>query len=297
MTALSVRSYSTGHDVSPSVLVRHRRDRSRPLAQLDWRPPRFPHLLEHYMLTPANDNTFGGSYDVQRGLKAARVSVLLLRPRARRGALVVDCDIPDSRYWSFHLYNLAWWEALRVRPANHRLNHANGSATTASGVVLAHEDGSAQLARHRRRQALLTLRWFWRTATRPRHRPTIGKARRRAGLLPDRPSAAGGRVARALAWRSARHFGVNGSMPCWVTPSDALQQHSLCISQCGQRRTGGSGWRPRWTPPRHSPGWSVARNLVDEHCLQLDGLRVAAPGIAGECRRFDAKEFHNVGNV
>ena len=57
-------------------------------------------------------------------------------------ALVVDCDIPESRYWSFHLYSLAWWEALeygtRVTTRNHTQTRISDDGRIR--VVVAHED-------------------------------------------------------------------------------------------------------------------------------------------------------------
>jgi hypothetical protein len=110
------------------------------------------------------DNVFGGGYDVKRGLAAAKYAFCFfdLGPDE---ALVVDCDVPHSRYWSFHLYSLAWWEALeyatRVTTRNHTQTRISDDGRVR--VVVAHEDpGVANwLDTEGRREALLTLRWFW----------------------------------------------------------------------------------------------------------------------------------------
>jgi hypothetical protein len=110
------------------------------------------------------DNVFGGGYDVKRGLAAAKYAFCFF-DLAPDEALVVDCDVPDSRYWSFHLYSLAWWEALefasRVTTRNHTQTRISDDGRIR--VVVAHEDpGVANwLDTEGRREALLTLRWFW----------------------------------------------------------------------------------------------------------------------------------------
>ena len=110
------------------------------------------------------DNQFAGGYDVQRGLKAAKYAFCFF-DLAPDEALVVDTDIPQSRYWSFHLYSLAWWEALefatRVTTRNHTQTRISDDGRIR--VVVAHEDpGVANwLDTEGRREALLTLRWFW----------------------------------------------------------------------------------------------------------------------------------------
>ena len=130
------------------------------------------------------DNEFGGGYDVKRGLAAAKYAFCFF-DLAPDEALVVDCDIPDSRYWSFHLYNLAWWEALEYATRVTTLNHTQTRISDDGRirVVVAHEDPGVPnwLDTEGRREALLTLRWFW-----PDGRPAVtvdprGEAGRRAG--------------------------------------------------------------------------------------------------------------------
>jgi hypothetical protein len=111
-----------------------------------------------------HDNEFGGGYDVERGLRAANYAFCFF-DLAPDEALVVDCDVPQSRYWSFHLYNLAWWEALeyatRVTSLNHTQTRVGDDGRVR--VVVAHEDPGVPnwLDTEGRREALLTLRWFW----------------------------------------------------------------------------------------------------------------------------------------
>jgi hypothetical protein len=120
-----------------------------------------------YMLdarTAQTDNVFGGGYDVQRGLAAAKYAFCFfdLGPDE---ALVVESDVPDSRYWSFHLYSLAWWEALEFATRATTRNHTQTRISDDGRirVVVAHRDpGVANwLDTEGRREALLTLRWFW----------------------------------------------------------------------------------------------------------------------------------------
>jgi len=116
------------------------------------------------------DNEFAGVYDVKRGLAAANYAFCFfdLGPEE---ALVVDCDVPQSRYWSFHLYNLGWWEALeyasRVTSLNHTQTRISGDGRVR--VVVAHDDPGVPnwLDTEGRREALLTLRWFWATGDPP----------------------------------------------------------------------------------------------------------------------------------
>ena len=38
-------------------------------------------------------------------------------------ALVIECDVPDARYWDFQLYNMAWFETLDFANRTTSLNH------------------------------------------------------------------------------------------------------------------------------------------------------------------------------
>jgi Protein of unknown function (DUF1214) len=137
------------------------------------------------------DNGFGGGYDVKRGLAAAKYAFCFF-DLAPDEALVVDCDIPQSRYWSFHLYSLAWWEALefatRVTTRNHTQTRISRDGRVR--VVVAHDDpGVANwLDTAGRREALLTLRWFWPEGDAPTPVSRVVKfADVRAALPDDEP--------------------------------------------------------------------------------------------------------------
>jgi hypothetical protein len=137
------------------------------------------------------DNVFGGGYDVKRGLAAAKYAFCFF-DLAPDEALIVECDIPQSRYWSFHLYSLAWWEALeyasRVTTRNHTQTRISDDGRIR--VVVAHDDpGVANwLDTEGRREALLTLRWFWPEGDPPSPVSRVVKlADVRAALLDDEP--------------------------------------------------------------------------------------------------------------
>ncbi len=137
------------------------------------------------------DNVFGGGYDVKRGLASAKYAFCFF-DLAPDEALVVDCDVPHSRYWSFHLYSLAWWEALeyatRVTTRNHTQTRISDDGRVR--VVVAHEDpGVANwLDTEGRREALLTLRWFWPLGDPPSPTTQVVKlADVRAALPTDEP--------------------------------------------------------------------------------------------------------------
>ena len=117
-----------------------------------------------------SDNTFGGRHDVPRGLQVAQYAFCFF-DLAPEEALVVESDVPESRYWSFHLYNLAWWEALEYASRVTTLNHTQ-TRVSADGrvrVVVAHGDPGVPnwLDTEGRREGLLTLRWFWPTGDAP----------------------------------------------------------------------------------------------------------------------------------
>jgi hypothetical protein len=113
------------------------------------------------------DNEFGGRHHVPRGLQVAKYAFCFfdLEPDE---ALIVDSSPPESRYWSWHLYNLAWWEALECAS---RITTLNQTQTRVSDdgrlrLVVAHDDPGVPnwLDTEGRREALLTLRWFWPTS-------------------------------------------------------------------------------------------------------------------------------------
>ncbi len=116
------------------------------------------------------DNEFGGRHDVPRGLQVAKYAFCFF-DLAPDEALIVESDIPESRYWSWHLYNLAWWEALEYASRVTTLNHtqARVSGDGKLRFVVAHRDPGAPnwLDTEARPEGLLTLRWFWPTGDAP----------------------------------------------------------------------------------------------------------------------------------
>ncbi|MFN8026702.1 MAG: hypothetical protein U0W40_10250 [Acidimicrobiia bacterium] len=65
------------------------------------------------------DNEFGGRHEVGKGLANARYSFCFWS-LAPDDALVIECDVPNSRYWSWHQYTNAWWRAFEYGSRDHR---------------------------------------------------------------------------------------------------------------------------------------------------------------------------------
>jgi hypothetical protein len=138
------------------------------------------------------DNVFGGRHDVPRGLQVAQYAFCFF-DLAPHEALVVESDVPESRYWSFHLYNLGWWEALEYGSRITSLNHTQTRVSDDGRlrVVVAHDDPGVPnwLDTEGRREALLTLRWFWPTGDAPTRASRVVKFDEiRAALPPDTPT-------------------------------------------------------------------------------------------------------------
>lgn len=110
------------------------------------------------------DNTFAPPHKVAKGLEDARYGFCFwdLEPDQ---ALVVESTVPDARYWSLQLYQLAWFDLVdlvdRQSSLNHRQMHIDADGRFR--VVLSHADpGIANwLDVGGRRDGLLTFRWFW----------------------------------------------------------------------------------------------------------------------------------------
>ena len=78
-------------------------------------------------------------------------------------ALVVTCDVPEARYWSFMVYSYAWFESLDFANRTVSLNNAQ-IATDPDGrfrIVVAHADPGIQnwLDTEGRSEALISYRW------------------------------------------------------------------------------------------------------------------------------------------
>ena len=109
------------------------------------------------------DNSFGGKVDVPRGLQLSQFGFCFydLGPGE---ALVVECERPDARYWSFQLYGMHFFRALdldRVTSLNHR--QAVTSSDGRVRLVVAHDDPGVPnwLDTMGRGTALLNYRHFW----------------------------------------------------------------------------------------------------------------------------------------
>lgn len=109
------------------------------------------------------DNTFGRKVDVPRGLLLSQFGFCFY-DLAPDEALVVECDAPDARYWSFQLYGMHFFRPFDiVRPSS--LNHRQ-AAPGPDGrlrLVVAHRDpGFANwIDTTGRGTALLNYRHFW----------------------------------------------------------------------------------------------------------------------------------------
>jgi hypothetical protein len=110
-----------------------------------------------------DDNSFGGKIDVPRGLQLSQFGFCFyyLGPDE---ALVVGCDVPDARYWSFQLYGMHFFRGLDLGRST-SLNHSQASIGTDGRIhlVVAHHDPGVPnwLDTMGRRVALLNFRYFW----------------------------------------------------------------------------------------------------------------------------------------
>lgn len=120
------------------------------------------YMAEHR--AAAIDNQFAEVKKIAKGLDAARYRFCFwnLEPGE---ALVVTASVPESRYWSLQLYNMAWFDLVEPTERQISLNHRQ-AVVDSDGmlrVVVSHEDpGVANwLDAGGRQTGLLTLRWFW----------------------------------------------------------------------------------------------------------------------------------------
>ena len=157
-------------------------------------------------------NTFALAFALDKGLDAARYSFCFwdLDPD---DALVVEVPVPPARYWTFQLYELAWFELVDVADRLSSLNHTQ-APVDGDGVirlVLSHTDpGVANwLDASGRRTGLLTYRAFWTTGEVPTPTTRIVPVAEVAAAMPTGTALldAAGRAAqmtarrRHLAWR------------------------------------------------------------------------------------------------
>jgi hypothetical protein len=148
------------------------------------------------------DNSFGDKIDVPRGLQLSQFGFCFY-DLAPDEALVVECDVPDARYWSFQLYGMHFFRALdigRMTSLNHRQASTAGGRL---GVVVAHRDpGVANwLDTMGRAVGLLNYRHFWGAAL-PSFRTTVVPADDvRDVMAPDTPVIEGRAREREIAAR------------------------------------------------------------------------------------------------
>ena len=110
------------------------------------------------------DNTFTAPLKLEKGLDAARY-LHCIWDLGPDDALVVECDVPDARYWSWQLYQLGWFDLVDTVERQTSLNHTD-TVVDSDGrvrVVVSHRDpGVANwLDTGGRPNGLLMLRWFW----------------------------------------------------------------------------------------------------------------------------------------
>jgi hypothetical protein len=156
-------------------------------------------------------NTFGETFGLTKGLDAARYGFCFweLGPD---DALVVELPRPRARYWSFQLYELAWFELLDVTERQSTLNHTQ--------LVVDHDERIRVVVSHRdpgvanwldaggRHAGLLSFRCFWADAAPTSSARVVPVAEVAAALPPDTTTVdARARTAalqarrRHLAWR------------------------------------------------------------------------------------------------
>ena len=110
------------------------------------------------------DNSFQGSFQLDKGLAAARYGFCFwdLGPD---DALIVESEVPEARYWSLQLYPEAWFELADPVERITSLNHLQTELSSDGLIraVVAHRDpGVANwLDAGGRQRGLCTLRWFW----------------------------------------------------------------------------------------------------------------------------------------
>ncbi len=78
-------------------------------------------------------------------------------------AMIVACDVPEARYWSFVVYSYAWFEPLDFANRTVCLNNAQIAADPDGRIrlVVAHSDPGGQnwLDTEGRREALIAFHW------------------------------------------------------------------------------------------------------------------------------------------
>jgi hypothetical protein len=157
-------------------------------------------------------NTFAPAFALDKGLDAARYSFCFwdLGPDE---ALVVEVARPPARYWTFQVYEMAWFELVDTADRLCSLNHTQAPVDDDDHIrlVLSHADpGVANwLDASGRRTGLLTYRAFWTTDDVPTPRSRLVPVAEVREALPPETTLVdhAGRAAqmaarrRHLAWR------------------------------------------------------------------------------------------------
>jgi hypothetical protein len=159
-----------------------------------------------------DDNTFIQPRTEPKGLKGLVYGFCFYR-LAPGEALVVECEAPVARYWSFQLYQLGWFEPVESIHRTGGLNHRQ-TALDPDGrvrVVVAHADpGTANwLDTEGRPEGMLTFRCAWSD-----NRPEPIARVVRLDELPDvlGPDGAGGPVTPA---QRAAHIAARRANAAW----------------------------------------------------------------------------------
>ncbi|MBV8949290.1 MAG: DUF1214 domain-containing protein [Actinobacteria bacterium] len=151
------------------------------------------------------DNSFGNKIDVPRGLQLSQFGFCFydLGPDE---ALVVECDVPDARYWSFQLYGMHFFRPFdlgRTTSLNHRQAHvaADGSVH----LVAAHSDPGVVnwLDTTGRALGLVNYRHFWGSRMPELRTRVVPLADVRAALPPHTPAVSASARSREVAARRA----------------------------------------------------------------------------------------------
>lgn len=150
------------------------------------------------------DNTFTAPLKLEKGLDAARY-IHCIWDLGPDEALVVDCDVPDARYWSWQLYQMGWFDLVDTIERQTSLNHTEATidGDRLQVVVSARDPGVANwLDTGGRRNGLLMLRWFWPRGANPTPSTRVVAADELSGpVTPEQRAAALRRRRRHLAWR------------------------------------------------------------------------------------------------
>lgn len=133
-------------------------------------------------------NTFAPAFAQAKGLDAARYSFCFW-DLAPDEALVVEVPRPPAPYWTFQLYEMAWFELVDIADRLSSLNHTQVPVDPDDRIrlVLSHRDPGvgSWLDASGRRTGLLTYRAFWTTGDVPTPVARVVPVDEVASVLPD----------------------------------------------------------------------------------------------------------------